>query len=76
MYKLRAILYRSKEIEQLPIADQKAIIAEGSEKQRRMYNDLQAVRIEMHVNQNLREELLESNMDMRRLRAELESLPP
>ena len=43
------------------MAEQKALITENNEKQRSMYNDLQAVRIEMHENQNLKEGRIRCN---------------
>ncbi len=41
---------------------------------KKMYNDLQALNSEMRENQSLREELLESKMELRRLRAEFDAL--
>ena len=62
-------------VQSTEIAEQKPGIAENSEKQRRLFNDLQALKSEMQENQSLREELLESKTDLRRLRADFDPLP-
>ena len=62
-------------IQKNKINEQKSIIAENSDRQRKMYNDMQELKTEMQENQSLREELLESRMEMRRLRAEFDALP-
>ena len=53
------------------MAEQNALITESSEKQRSMYNDHQAVRVEIHESQNLKDELLQRNIEIPRLGAEL-----
>eukprot|EP00434_Breviolum_minutum_P046692 symbB.v1.2.042640.t1/scaffold10602.1/size1594/1 len=57
------------------LAEEKAKFNESNEKHRSMYNDIQAMRNEMRENQNLKEWLLDSQMETRRLRAELDAVP-
>jgi len=56
------------------LAEEKAKVSESNEKHRSMYNDIQAMKNEMRENQDLREELLDSQMETRRLRAELDAV--
>lgn len=57
------------------MADQQAQLTEAKEKRRSMYYDLIAMRGEMRENQDLKEELLENEIEMRRLKAELDAAP-
>ena len=57
------------------LEEQRSEIAMSSERYKKMYDDMKAMRLEMQDNQTLKEEILESKMGMRRLRAELDGMP-
>ena len=57
------------------LEEQRSEIAMSSERYKKMYDDVKAMRLEMQENQTLKEEILESKMEMRRLRAELDGMP-
>ena len=59
----------------LELNEQKSEIAENSDKHKKMYADMQAMRLEMQDNQTLKEEVLGSKMELGRLRAELDAMP-
>ena len=58
------------------LEEQRSEIAMSSERYKKMYDDVKAMRLEMQENQTLKEEILESKMEMRRLRAELDAMTP
>lgn len=57
------------------LAEERAKVTESNEKHRDLYHDLKAMRGEMTASQDLRDELLECEMENRRLRAELDAAP-
>ena len=57
------------------LAEEKTKLHESNEKHRSMYEDIQIMRNELRENQSLREELLDGQMESRRLRAELDAVP-
>ena len=59
----------------LELNEQKSEIAENSDTHKKMYADMQAMRLEMQDNQTLKEEVLGSKMELGRLRAELDAMP-